>query len=773
LAAEWQNEVMHMKVSLLLILLAAINFFGAAAPAGQSQTKEAYAFVQENKEKRAQNPEGLLFTAAFKNNQKQFHHGETLKLELSFATSKPKTYILDNATYDRSGRLDIDDFVVDREDSVVDPLDDYFNSALFGFIGGGLRGNPELTNKPELISAELNEWMRFDKPGRYRVYVVSHRVSKMKAAGDQFHSTGQVAVSNVIEFEILPLDKRWSTQKLNEAVTMLTKPDGDHRSACRTLRFLGTAAAVGEMIKRFRGEDDTCDFQYEFGLIGSPQRDFVIREMENALTAPEQPVITAFVNTLALLAFTEQSPPLPPYPGDENKQQADQWMVQLKERRSAFDQFVVNYVRQLLAAVPRKAARARAASLQTIVDYDWELNTDDSTQARTLLASISEVFTRLPLDEQTRLLTSHWKTIANPAMVPVLREILKRPDDEQHLNEIQELRSIALVRLFEESPDEGRRIILDEIRHPTSRFKPKTLRSLPDETLPELDNLLAANLEESRGPKGTSDTEVVSMLIERYATDSILPRVRAVFDAPGVGKWACAIQASLVAYFLRVDPPTGGEYLNKALAARGEGFTGCYSMTLVDVAQRQMSPEVEAAAVATVDDDNPEVVSQAARVLAQYGSADAESALWRRLEKLNEAPQSQASIEHSLMGALTRGQAWLATPDKLRRLRDLCRADGNRHEVDELIRTWNTDIYLTLFAADGELASIGVAHYQLNSVAALKKKLLQFPTGTVFHWKAVAAGRSAEREKQLFDEMKTYVEQHGMQLQNAAERPAQ
>jgi hypothetical protein len=245
---------MQIKVSLLLFLLAAINFSGPPVCAGQTQTKEADGFVQENNTKRAQNPDGVSFTAAFKNNQKQFQQGETLKLELSFSTSTPKTYVLDTASYDRSGRLDIDSFVVDRSDSVVDPMDDYFNSSVFGFIGGGLRGYPELTNKPQLITAELNEWMRFDKPGRYRLYVVSHRVAKIKAPGDAFNRTGVVAVSNVIEFEILPLDKKWSTLKLNEAVGALSKSDGDHRAACQTLRFLGTTAAASEMIKRFRGD---------------------------------------------------------------------------------------------------------------------------------------------------------------------------------------------------------------------------------------------------------------------------------------------------------------------------------------------------------------------------------------------------------------------------------------------------------------------------------------------------------------------------------------
>lgn len=761
-----------MKVSLLFILLAAINFCSQPAALAQGQAKEADAFIQEHNAKVAQNPDGVVFTAAFKSNQKQFRQGEMIKLDLSYSSSTPNTYVLDTASYDRSGRLDIDTFVVDRKESVVDPLDDYFNSSLFGFIGGGLRGYPELTNKPEVITAELNEWMRFDKPGRYRLYVVSHRVAKMKVKGDPFGGTGQTTVSNVLDFEILPVDKKWSAQKLNEAVTLLAKPDADHRGACRILRFLGTTQAASEMIKRFRGDDRGCDFEFGFGLIGSPHRDFIIREMENALSSPEQPIVTSFINNLALLEFTRQTPAIPPYPVEGTDEQARQWQDQRKELLRALEQLEVNYLRQLFAAIPQKQPRARAAALETLLDFEPQLNTEESAQAHSLLASLSEVFTRLPMNSQTNVLNYRWKAISSPAMIPVLRQLLKQPDRDRDQYEQQELRSIALVRLAELSPDEGRRIILDEIRRPTSRFDTKTLRSLPDETLPELDAVLATNLEESRGPKATTDTEVISILIERYATDSIRSRVQAVFDAPGVGKWACRLQSSLIAYFLRVDPETGADYLNKAIAARGEGFSHCYSMTFADVAQLHMSKEVEQAAVTAVADDDREVVSDAARVLQNYGSADAEKALWQRIEKWSAAEKesrSDGSIEQSLIAALTHGRAWLSTPDKLKRLLALCRTDGGRHEVEQLISGWNSDIFIVLNSANGEPSSIMVAHYQINSVDMLKEKLMQYPSGTVFKWNVVAMEAATTRAKQLFDEVKSHVEQHGMKLQVSSE----
>ena len=251
---------------LLTILLAACGFVAQPVCVAQSREGEADAFVRENNTKRAQNLDGVSFTIRFKDNQRQFHQGELMRLELSFASAKPHTFIVDAATYDRSGRLESDKFVVDQPDAVVDPLSDYFHS-FFGFVAGRLRSIPELTEKPEVINDDLNEWLRFDRPGRYRLYVVSSRVGRK----DNRANPLPAVASNIVEFEVVPADKKWADQQFAQAVTALAKADAD-RASCRVLRFLGTKAAVTEMIKRSRGDSNGCDYEFNFGLIGSPQR---------------------------------------------------------------------------------------------------------------------------------------------------------------------------------------------------------------------------------------------------------------------------------------------------------------------------------------------------------------------------------------------------------------------------------------------------------------------------------------------------------------------
>jgi hypothetical protein len=97
-----------------------------------------------------------------------------IPLELSFTSPTEKKYQLDLATYDRSGRLGEETFAIKPESGWVDPLYLYFH-AYQGFIGGGLRGFEVLSSKPTLVPLELNEWVRFETPGQYRVTVTSTR----------------------------------------------------------------------------------------------------------------------------------------------------------------------------------------------------------------------------------------------------------------------------------------------------------------------------------------------------------------------------------------------------------------------------------------------------------------------------------------------------------------------------------------------------------------------------------------------------------------------
>ena len=366
-----------MKLALCFILSALICsiVFAQSVSPGTPETQQKVekqesrdAFLREQDDDKAKDPKELSFTLRLKNNRKQFQLGEIIPLELSFASSKPNAYTLDAATYDRSGRLHSDYFVIDKPDAAVDPLYDYFFSQLHGYMMGGLRSIPDLTDKPHLITADLNEWKRIDKPGHYRLYAVSNRIGTKETRVGSFWNTDRPGlVSNVIEFDILLSDEKWAKRALDEAIAVLAKPNSEHNNACRTLRFLGTPAAAIEMRKRFRGDDNECEWEYKFGLIGSPHRDFVIRDMENAITLREQPVTSHYIDTLALLEFTKRAEPMPTHVGD-TEEEGKQYKALMDRREKFYNELRLQYVRQLAMAIPEKQGQARATSLQTLLD---------------------------------------------------------------------------------------------------------------------------------------------------------------------------------------------------------------------------------------------------------------------------------------------------------------------------------------------------------------------------------------------------------------------
>ena len=142
----------------------------------------------------------------------QFRPGEIIPIELEFSSATPKRFAVDGATYDRSGRLTIDEFVIDRIDDVSDPMLDYFGS-IGGYIGGGIRGMGVLGEKTFTVKLELNEWFRFDKPGRYTLAVNSRRVSDESVTP---HAVVPVE-SNTVSFDILPRDATWEASQLESA----------------------------------------------------------------------------------------------------------------------------------------------------------------------------------------------------------------------------------------------------------------------------------------------------------------------------------------------------------------------------------------------------------------------------------------------------------------------------------------------------------------------------------------------------------------------------
>ena len=266
---------------------------------------------------------------------------------------------------------------------------------------------------------------------------------------------------------------------------------------------------------------------------------------------------------------------------------------------------------------------------------------------------------------------------------------------------------------------------------------------LPDQQLPELDDVLAAGVDTNEGLDVLS---IRAELLQRYASPAVSARVLSRVDDL-LTRMACRPQAALLAYFVRADANLGKTLLDRALASRE--MTGCYQMALRDVATLRMTPDVEAVAADHLDDPDPHVVTSAVETLGRYGSRASEQPLRAQFERWHnmwEGRQEelryshaeshtnamQGMVELTFLQALGQGQAWLTDKGNLLELRAFCVTDNCRAQADHMISAAG-DTRITIFRVERpDNSFVMLSQYQLTSISALEQKLTQYPRGTTF-----------------------------------------
>jgi hypothetical protein len=538
----------------------------------------------------------VSFRIRTKNDQAVFQMGEVIPLELSFTSFSPGKYQLNMANYDRSGRMNFERFEVSPQANWKDPIAVYYSS-IGGYIGGGIFGTVDLSQSPATVALQLNEWVRFDAPGQYDIRVSSNRVN-----GDRPGRSAGNVVSNVLHVTIIPARPEWQASTLRSALSSIdavpqtfgqllpTVPGSTLTAAVKTLRYLGTPEAAREMARRIRG--NAWDWDFMFGVIGSPAVSDGVAEMERLFRDPAFPVTGLFITTLSVSAVESRNRP-----------------VSLSERNS----IEARYREELMGFAVTKTGDALAVTLHTIFEdaamHSRELAAD---QSRDLSSRLASVFELLPVTEQADLLDYRWSAVDKQAMLPIIPRIALRPPDSR-LSAIEaqawtRVSGLAFKRWQELSPDDARPSVIEEILRPEPRFGSEFLGMLKDETLPSVEVTLAEHLTSSKNNLDASYR--LSSLIERYATRSVESRILALLD-PMLGKGACELQSNLLAYVVRVDPEAARPRLEKALASSGQGFSGCYRRLFTDVGTRRRSSLLQELAMKNLGNSDSAIAADA------------------------------------------------------------------------------------------------------------------------------------------------------------------
>jgi hypothetical protein len=695
--------------------------------------------------------------------------------------------------------LAVDTYCVDPVDGAVDPLGDLW---LGGF--GGIRSEPILGAEPHRIVRELTEYLRFDRPGRYRLFVIANRIAHQPSATTRTDGKDQPlvrtpATSNIVEFTIQPADAAWARERLRKAVhTLATVPAGDSRtgpeaarySAIRTVQLLRTEDALRYMVHHF---GEAIDGDLQVGLYGFPSRAMVVKEMERGLEEPTTTVSDAYLDVLCRSAQLQL---LGPPPSEREWAEREDARQQEEARGRTYIALRANYLQRLAAAVWHKNRHARAVSLFTLLTATSREPSDTQPPlpaelVRRMPQEVARLFFDLPEHSQRSLLERQelWARVKGPAMVPVLERCYARSRRDA-FNRGWGAEPI-LRRLEELDPARARALMLEEIAAPTGRVGYKVLASLPDATLPGMDRVFSAALEVERCRAHAERCALTAQLVARYGTPAVLPQVRQALSRDD--DLFHGLPSALIAYLLRVDPRLGAEALDRALSPEARLKPGFDRRVLESVARYHVGPKLEAAAIRHLEDVDLDVVGTSVDVLRQSGSTAAKGPLWRRFEQWHDDWQARAAalqtqsvvrnpeidmgrrLEAAFVEALSNARGWLADPAELRRIQALCLTELWRRQVEYKIEEAAApEKPLSLQRDTDGRFSLSVAeqsHHGLPSLDAVRAKLAQFPKGTVFLWRPYA-GQDAEAMRALFEDLRAYLAGLGIRLQAQAQARA-
>lgn len=726
----------------------------------------------------AAQPDGVTLRLALADGRQQYRIGEIIPMRLTFTTVQGSNYSIDLANYDRSGRLDIDTFQVSPAEGWSDPLAYYYDSGLFSFMGGGIRSVPKLGPEAVNVDADLNEWFRFDRPGHFRVIVTSHRIVKDKAA--RSFGTHIDVTSNEVEFDVIPADEAWARQQLAKALADLKSEDHaiSNRGA-RMLRFLGTDDAVAAMVDQFDDRESGCDGEFEFGLMGSLHRKFVVETMEKELANANHPISPSFLNTLAALSFQVDHPkPIPTSPTLYSPKVDDALLKNLRrdveKRKEAFNPYVTRYLAQLAASLPRRSGRSYGEALSTILVEGSEAGSLDKPEFagfyERLRKTIPSVFRQIPSSFQDSLLSFWWGQIGSPAMVPVLREMCDAAP-----NDFRRGQFISLTNDFDQKM--ARQMVTKDMKSPDPALLYDSGDVFGNEPLPEIEDVLVRNLRLA-AKRESPALRTLSILIARHATAHVLPAVKEVY---GQLPWKLdsPVMQYLLAYFFRTDFDFAHQMMESGFKTCSESAKACGTMepgVFRLVLERSPDARVLELVTDSLASADPHVSGSAAEALKDYGAPESEAALWKRLQIWHEQWKGRADalgqdqnrpeeqLGTKLIEAIAQGAGWLADKDKLARLEPFCILKEQCDEIAGFLDHWKDGPQLEIIVFNYSEVWPHIAQYEYQTLDKIWPKLAQFPAGSALTFTLEFQANEKAKGDALTAEVNQFAKAHKLIL---------
>jgi hypothetical protein len=594
-----------------LATLLGILCFAVVCPA-RAQT----AFEAQHAQAVTANPADVHLTISLDSAQTAFRVGETIRIKYEFRADTPGKYVAAARYFDRAQRSVLETFVTDRPSDAIDPLHDYWE-VHSGLTGSHLFAPRDPTLKlgptPQFDSIEVTHYLRFLRPGRYRLYVVTHSAVAPSAAVKPEGGPG-IASENVVTFRILPQDPVAASHEVDEIVARAHQATSPRFTPVEAFRLfeIGTpkarkaAALLYTHRNNYGGSDDIALAT----VLAAPTRAEAIALMrartgDISLVADED-----LIQELSMLQFVQRHLSLT----GEAVHAADR-ATQLEWRSELAKQIAVNW--QIVAAsVDKRAPDIRASTLHSLDHlstfyYGSEvLPVPIEERDRIRLAHLTSMPDQPPQELANDLLNFRWsQTLPSDQVLAVLTQIYSAPP----VQNASFIRETTLKEIAKLDPQKAQVLFRERVLQFDGPLDWNRIHAMNLPPSPEMDAALIGILED----RWTERMSRAAPIIGLYATDAILARVKKVYEIYGAD-WPCSMQAGILTYFLRVDPAYGVEKTGPALSAYYDrGGSDCQKGSLlVDLAVLRNAPELQPFEAAALNDPRPKVAAAGAQVTA-------------------------------------------------------------------------------------------------------------------------------------------------------------
>ena len=487
---------------------------------------------------------------------------------------------------------------------------------------------------PQFDSVEITHYLRFLKPGRYRLYAVTHSALPPSAAVKP-EGGPAIASENIVTFHVLPQGLAAASQEVDEIVARAHQQQSPRFTPVEAFRLFEiatpkarkAAATLYTRRNNYGGADDIALAT----VLAAPSHAEAIALLRARLRDTTLLVDENLIQELALLQVAARNPTLTgTVIRGADRETLAAWQAQL------CDEIVADW--QLVAStLDRRAPDIRASTLHSLDHLSTfyfgseVLHVPIEDRDRVRLQHLTSMPDQPPQELANDLLNFRWsQTLPSDQVLAILTQIYTSPP----VQNASFIRETALKEIAKLDPQKAQTLFQEHVLAfdtPLDWNRIHAMNLLPNA---ELDAELIRIIED----RWTERMSRAAPIIGLYATDSILPRVKKVYEVYGPD-WPCSMQAGILTYFLRVDPPYGVEKAGPALYAYyARGGSDCHKGSLLaDMALLRNPPELQPFVTAALNDPRPQVAAAGAQVTAFGDQAKIPlQPLLKRLRALHE-----------------------------------------------------------------------------------------------------------------------------------------